>query len=62
MGVGAAHRPSTERPVAILIETDIAAVALGSRRLSAVRPTEVQAWPSDRGLPPAVPPQGAAGL
>ncbi len=42
------HRPSTERRVASLIETHIAGTALGSRRLAMVRPSEVQAWASDR--------------
>lgn len=42
------HRPTTARRVSSLIETHIAGTRLGSRRLSAVRPSEVQAWASDR--------------
>lgn len=42
------HRPSTERRVKSLIETHIAGTPLGARRLAAVRPSEVQAWASDR--------------
>jgi integrase len=42
------HRPSTARRVTSLIETHIAGTALGGRRLAAVRPSEVQAWASDR--------------
>ncbi|MDP9459336.1 MAG: site-specific integrase [Actinomycetota bacterium] len=42
------HRPSTARRVSSLIETHIAGTRLGGRRLSAVRPSEVQAWASDR--------------
>jgi integrase len=42
------HRPSTARRVTSLIETHIAGTRLGGRRLSAVRPSEVQAWASDR--------------
>jgi integrase len=42
------HRPSTARRVSSLIEVHIAGTRLGDRRLSAVRPSEVQAWASDR--------------
>ena len=42
------HRPSTARRVSGLIEVHIAGTRLGDRRLSAVRPSEVQAWASDR--------------
>jgi integrase len=42
------HRPSTARRVASLIDTHIAGTALGSRRLGHVRPSEVQAWATDR--------------
>lgn len=42
------HRPSSARRVSSLIETHIAGTRLGDRRLSAVRPSEVQAWASDR--------------
>src|SRR3954451_1546612 len=42
------HRPTTARRVSSLIETHIAGTRLGDRRLSAVRPSEVQAWASDR--------------
>lgn len=42
------HRPSTARRVSSLIETHIAGTRLGDRRLSAVRPSEVQAWASSR--------------
>ncbi|MGY1711430.1 tyrosine-type recombinase/integrase [Geodermatophilus sp. SYSU D00758] len=42
------HRPSTARRVSSLIEQHIAGTRLGDRRLSAVRPSEVQAWASDR--------------
>ena len=42
------HRPSTARRVESLIETHIAGVPLGARRLAAVRPSEVQGWASDR--------------
>jgi integrase len=45
---GRAHRPTTARRVAGLIETHIAGTALGNRRLNAVVPSEVQAWASDR--------------
>ncbi|ADL48869.1 tyrosine-type recombinase/integrase [Micromonospora tulbaghiae] len=46
---GRAHRPTTARRVSSLIETHIAATPLGSRRLAAVVPSEVQAWAADRG-------------
>ena len=42
------HRPSSARRVSSLIETHIAGTRLGDRRLAAVRPSEVQAWASDR--------------
>jgi integrase len=42
------HRPSTALRVSSLIETHIAGTRLGARRLAAVRPSEVQAWASDR--------------
>ncbi|MCV2489456.1 site-specific integrase [Geodermatophilus sp. YIM 151500] len=42
------HRPTTARRVSSLIETHIAGTRLGDRRLSAVRPSEVQTWASDR--------------
>src|SRR5215212_3096210 len=38
------HRPTTARRVSNLIETHIARTKLRDRRLSAVRPSEVQAW------------------
>lgn len=42
------HRPSTARRVTDLIDTHIAGTRLGGRRLAAVRPSEVQAWATDR--------------
>lgn len=42
------HRPTTATRVASLIDKHIAGTRIGPRRLSAVRPTEVQAWASDR--------------
>ena len=48
MGGGPAHRATTARRVASLIRTHITGTPLGSRRLSAVRPSEVQAWAADR--------------
>ena len=42
------HRPTTARRVASMIDTHIAGTTLGSRRLAAVTPSEVQAWASDR--------------
>lgn len=42
------HRPSTARRVASLIDTHIAGTDLGERRLAHVRPSEVQAWATDR--------------
>jgi integrase len=42
------HRPTTARRVSAVIEVHIAGTSLGSRRLSAVRPSEVQAWATDR--------------
>ncbi|MGW3805852.1 tyrosine-type recombinase/integrase [Micromonospora sp. NPDC005113] len=45
---GRAHRPTTARRVSGLLETHIAGTPLGSRRLAAVVPSEVQAWAADR--------------
>ena len=45
---GRVHRPTTTRRVSGLIETHIAGTPLGSRRLAADVPSEVQAWASDR--------------
>ncbi len=45
---GRIHRPSTARRVQSMIDTHIAGTALGSRRLAAVTPSEVQAWASER--------------
>jgi hypothetical protein len=42
------HRPTTARRVESMIDTHIAGSTLGSRRLAAVTPSEVQAWASDR--------------
>ncbi|SDY84756.1 Site-specific recombinase XerD [Modestobacter sp. DSM 44400] len=42
------HRPTTARRVSGLIEVHIAGTRLGSRRVAAVRPSEIQAWASDR--------------
>lgn len=42
------HRPTTARRVESMIDTHIAGTTLGSRRLAAVTPSEVQAWASDR--------------
>lgn len=42
------HRPSSARRVSSSIENHIAGTRLGDRRLAAVRPSEVQAWASDR--------------
>jgi integrase len=42
------HRESTAARTATLIKTHIDATPLGSRRLVAVRPSEVQAWATDR--------------
>ena len=41
------HRYTTARRVSGMIETPIAGTPLGSRRLAAVTPSEVQAWASD---------------
>jgi integrase len=46
---GRPHRPTTARRITNLIDVHIARTRLGSRRLAAVRPSEVQAWASDRG-------------
>ena len=43
---GRIHRPSTARRVQSMIDTHIAGTALGSRRLAAVSPCEVQVWAS----------------
>jgi integrase len=43
------HRQSTKLRVTSLIEVHIAGTPLGARRLSVVRPSEVQAWIADRG-------------
>jgi integrase len=42
------HRASTAERVSSLIEVHIAGTRLGGRRLVAVRPSEVQAWATDR--------------
>ncbi len=42
------HRSSTARRVATMIDRHVAGTKLGSRRLTDVRPSEVQAWVSDR--------------
>lgn len=42
------HRATTAARTKSLIDTHIANTALGVRRLSAVRPSEVQAWVTDR--------------
>jgi integrase len=42
------HRPSTAARTAYMIEKHIAGTRLGDRRLSSVRPSEVQAWATDR--------------
>jgi len=42
------HRASTAKRTESLISTQIEGTALGSRRLVAVRPSEVQAWATDR--------------
>lgn len=42
------HRPTTARRVQSMIDTHIAGTSLGSRRLAAVSPSEVQAWASER--------------
>jgi hypothetical protein len=42
------HRASTAARTATLIKTHIEATPLGSRRLVAVRPSEVQAWATER--------------
>ncbi|WP_200923089.1 tyrosine-type recombinase/integrase [Frankia sp. BMG5.23] len=45
---GRVHRPTTSRRVAGTIKVHIEGTSLGTRRLAAVRPSEVQAWVSDR--------------
>jgi hypothetical protein len=49
------HRPTTARRVASTIDTHIVPMAIGSRRLAAVLPSDVQGWASDRAqvLPPS---------
>lgn len=42
------HRPTTAARTGYLISKHIAGTPLGTRRLSAVRPSEVQAWVTDR--------------
>jgi integrase len=42
------HRETTARRVASLIDKHIDGTRIGSQRLSAVRPSQVQAWVSDR--------------
>lgn len=42
------HRPSTARVIKSLIDNHIAPTPLGSRRLVALRPSEVQAWATSR--------------
>ena len=42
------HRPSTARNVHSLIKHHIEGTRLGSRRVGAVRPSEVQAWATER--------------
>lgn len=42
------HRPRTARRISIQIEKHVAATPLGSRRLAAVRPSEVQSWATGR--------------
>jgi integrase len=42
------HRPTTAIRVASLIDKHIDGTALGSQRLAAVRPSQMQAWASDR--------------
>ena len=46
---GRPHRPTTARRIGNLIDVHIAGSSLGSRRLASVRPSEIQAWASDRG-------------
>lgn len=42
------HRPSTARRVASLVEVHVATTRLGGMRIGSVRPSDVQAWASDR--------------
>lgn len=42
------HRQSTARRVASLVEVHLAGTRLGGMRIGAVRPSDVQAWASDR--------------
>ena len=42
------HRPTTARNVKGLIENHIAGTPIGARKLSSVRPSEVQAWATGR--------------
>ena len=43
------HRPTTARRTEMMIRLHIAGTRLGGRRLADVRPSEVQAWATDRG-------------
>ncbi len=45
---GRVHRPTTARRVAGMINVHVVGTSLGGRRLATVRPSEVQAWVSDR--------------
>jgi integrase len=45
---GRPHKPLTAQRTTNMIERHIAALPIGSRRLAAVRPSEVQAWVTDR--------------
>lgn len=47
---GRPHGSRTARRVASLIRNHVEATPLGARRLASVRPSEVQAWVSDRAL------------
>jgi integrase len=42
------HRPRTAARIASMIRTHVEVTPLGARRVSAVRPSEAQAWVSDR--------------
>jgi len=44
------HRPSTARRTRSLVDRHIAGTNLGERRLASVRPSEVQAWATDRAV------------
>ena len=43
------HRPTTARRTEMMVRLHIAGTRLGGRRLADVRPSEVQAWATDRG-------------